>query len=116
MYQEILDKFYVISKRQHISISGPTIIHLFDYDDLEESGYVRLEVFVERIQDFLSRKHFKGNAVVTDFIHEADLRFLATKYMQRDSDGMVQYLSFVDDYGSIEQLGLGAGLNQLSLG
>jgi hypothetical protein len=49
MYQEVIDKFYVISKRQHISISGPTIMHLFDYDDIEETGFIQLENFVYRI-------------------------------------------------------------------
>ena len=105
----------MISKRQHISISGPTIVHLFDCDDLEESGFVRLEDFVQRIQEFLSRKHFKGNAIVTDFMSDHDLRFLATKYMQRDGQMMVFYFGFLDDYDAIEKTGLGAGINQLSM-
>lgn len=90
-------------------------MHMFDYDDLEESGFVQIELFVQRIVDLLGRKHFKGNAIVTDHIHENDLRFLATKYMQRDSDGLVQYSGFLEDYDAIEKLGLGAGTNQLSL-
>ena len=46
MYQDIIDKFYVISKRRNISIAGPTIMHLFHYDDLDENGYIPLEAFV----------------------------------------------------------------------
>ena len=87
MYQEIIDKFYVISKRQHISIWGHTILHMFDYDDLEESGNINIEHFVDRIQEFLNRKKFRGNVVVGCHISDHDLRFLATKYMQRDGSG-----------------------------
>ena len=87
IYQDIIDKFYVISKRQSVSISGPTIVHLFHYDDLEETGSVHVEDFVDRVQEFLSRKRFKGNAIVQCNISDHDLRFLATKYMQRDGTG-----------------------------
>lgn len=56
-------------------------MHMFDYDDLAESGYIEVEHFVLRIQEFLNRRAFRGNAVVTSRISDHDLRFLATKYM-----------------------------------
>ena len=62
-------------------------MHLFDYDDIEETGYVEIDGFVGRIQEFLQRKNFKGNAIVTNYISNQDLHFLATKYMQRDGRG-----------------------------
>ena len=54
--------------------------------------------------------------MVSSHISDHDLRFLATKYMQRDGSGRVHYVSFLDSYDQIEQCGLGgAGMNQLSL-
>ena len=90
-------------------------MHLFDYDDMEETGFVGIDEFVGRIQEFLQRKKFKGNAVVTNYISNHDLHFLATKYMQRDGWAMVKYVAFIEDYDEIEKLGLGAGSNQLSM-
>lgn len=90
-------------------------MHLFDYDDIEETGFVGIAEFVGRIQEFLQRKKFKGNAIVTNYISNHDLNFLATKYMQRDGRGQVKYVAFIEDYDEIEKLGLGAGSNQLSM-
>ena len=111
-YQEVIDKFYINSKRLGHHISGPTIMHMFSYDDLEDNGTVPVQAFVDRIQDFLSKKKFKGNVgLLTNTINELDLRFLATKYMSRDGSGAVNYHGFLEDYISVENIGLGAGIN-----
>ena len=46
---------------------------------------------------------------------EHDLRFLGTKYMQRDGQMMVYYYAFIDDYDKCEKSGLGSSINQLSM-
>ena len=62
-----------------------------------------MEHFVQRIQEFLEKKKFRGgNTFVTSRISDHDLRFLATKYMERDGSGMVNYVGFLDDYDQIE--------------
>ena len=116
MYQEILDKFYVISKRQNVSITGPVIMHLFEEDDKNEEEVVTWRDFVHRIQKFL--RPFKGHSLVGASISEPDLKFLATKYTQRDTyrgEFMVKYVDFIADYERMETDGICGGLNQLSL-
>ena len=90
-------------------------MHLFDYDDREETGFVPIDAFIGRIIEFLNRKTFKGNPRVSNYIEARDLEFLATKYMKPDGKGQVSYVAFLEDYDAIEKQGLGAGTNQLSL-
>lgn len=93
-------------------------MHLFDQDDKKNAEeVVSAEIFVYRIQEFLERKPQKGHTLIKDTISEHDLKFLATKYTQRDTyQGcfMVKYFDFIGDYDQIEKNGLGGGLNQLS--
>ena len=90
-------------------------MHMFDYDDLEESGFIPLEAFVQRVSEFLSRIQVKGSTVLLRNISDHDLRFLGTKYMQRDSQMLVYYVGFLEDYDAIERQGLGGSANQLSM-
>ena len=36
LYQEVLDQFYIVSKRLGMHMTGPVIANLFEWDDLEE--------------------------------------------------------------------------------
>ena len=117
IYQDIIDKFYVLSKRKNVSMCGPTIMHLFSMDDLEETGLIRLDSFVQRILEFLHNIKVKGAKILlkSEDISAHDLRFLGTRYMDRDGQMMVKYVKFLEDYDAIERQGLGGGANQLSL-
>ena len=56
LYQEVLDSFYIISKKLNMSITGPIIANLFDNDDVDADDKVQVTVFVRRLTDFV-RQH-----------------------------------------------------------
>ena len=95
----------MLSKSQNISIFGPTILHLFSMDDMDESEKIDLEAFVQRLSEFLSSIKVKGQKVLLkpESISNHDLRFLGTKYMERDGEMKVKYIEFLQDYELIDK-------------
>ena len=107
MYQEILDHFYIISKRMGMHISGPTIANLFEEDDPHDNFEVSAEMFANRLFKFLiQHDSYKTESQQVKLMH--NLQFLATKYL-KESDSLqtmegryISYLDFIQDYGTIE--------------
>ena len=55
MYQDVLDNFYIVSKRLGMHISGPTIANLFEQDDREDKFEVTTQAFIHRLERFISQ-------------------------------------------------------------
>jgi hypothetical protein len=73
LYSDVMDLVYVSSKKRHVSISGPYLLHLFKEDDRSNSGVIPFDLFVNRVQEKILGK--PGD------VSKADTTFLATKYL-----------------------------------
>ena len=108
MYQEVLDNFYIVSKRLGMHISGPTIANLFEQDDPDDKFEVSTQVFIHRLGDFVGQQDKEGRDVNQASILQRDLQFLATKYLTQPDPSrprdirFVNYLDFIQDYNAIE--------------
>jgi hypothetical protein len=81
MYQDVLDKLYIASKCVNLSISGPKIVNMFEYDDKNKAGKVTQATFIERLFRFAD--HNQKRSRHSFVIRESDIRFLSTKYIDR---------------------------------
>ena len=118
MYQEVLDEFYIVSKRLGMHITGPVIANLFEHDYIEEDNFeVSTTVFVHRLSRYINQHDKHGNEVNYDIVAR-DLKFLATKYISepdinRPEARYANYLQFIEDYLLMENEGIGSGKRQV---
>ena len=122
IYQQVIDTFFIASKRLNFSITGPVIAHLFDKTDSNKTGLVSIQEFAFVIDEFLRSSVAKN--VQMPSIPVQDLEFLGTKYVKHGAEFVgveprrgpaCDYNLFINDYDSIEKLGLGAGADAQQL-
>ena len=81
LQQEVLDKFYIISKKLNVSISGPRVQHMFDEKDEMSTGRVSIEDFCECVAELTEESKWACEGRLDVEIIPLDLTFLATKYV-----------------------------------